>query len=581
VILSPEQSAAVYSPATHIAVAATAGSGKSRVLVERIRHLISSGVKPENIACVTFTTGAAKVIEQRLQCPACNGSGYVENGMGGELPEMVLCNCQGQRIRLGHSGTLHSLMLKAIRIEYQHCGYSSPPSIASEEVAKQLLEEAQKETRFTPRSEKEAQKLVALDVPKGTLTKGQAFAAHYHQKLAAAGLIDFDGVLRLGLRVVKAGKLPFKFTHILCDEMQDSSQMDFDIYTYMEDESVFFCGDFDQQIYGFRGACSGFEDLCRKPEATGFTLFRLETCYRCSTEIAAAAESVLTLIPNRPPKRTISHTGPKGKPVIQSFSTFPDELGWMAANLVANAADGSCPLNEAAVLLRTNALANAFREGLKARGIQVRQQRSASRLPGWQKAQAIIAYQVDPLNDFVALEYVKASLGESKAKEIQRKAGLSCCPVSEMLPTSLAVFAGEGDFGKTVQLMVVSGIPVATIEAIEKLHAESADLEELLLAMQRPEEDQSGDGVRVGTIHSVKGQEFNDVYLPAFEDSSFPANRDLSEETRLCYVAITRARNRLNISWCDERPNQFTKRIEQIQPSRFIQLIERSMNEKA
>jgi len=574
--LSPEQHAAVYSPATHIAVAACAGSGKSRVLVERIRHLISSGVKPENIACVTFTTGAAKVIEQRLQCPACNGSGYVENGMGGDMPEMVQCNCQGQCIRLGHSGTLHSLMLKAIRIEYQHCGYSSPPSIASEEVAKQLLEEAQKETRFTPRSEKEAQKLVALDVPKGTLTKGQAFAAHYHQKLAAAGLIDFDGVLRLGLRVVKAGKLPFKFTHILCDEMQDSSQMDFDIYTYMEDESVFFCGDFDQQIYGFRGACSGFEDLCRKPEATGFTLFRLETCYRCSTEIAAAAESVLTLIPNRPPKRTISHTGPKGKPVIQSFSTFPDELGWMAANLVANAADGSCPLNEAAVLLRTNALANAFREGLKARGIQVRQQRSASRLPGWQKAQAIIAYQVDPDNDFVALEYVKVCMGAEFAKKVQKQAAIEMRPVAEIVGMGM-IGDDDRDFTAAIQQAVKVGVPVVTLEAIEKLHTESADLEELLLTMQRPEEDQSGEGVYVGTAHSFKGREANDVYLPAFEDSSFPANRDLSEETRLCYVAITRARNRLNISWCDERPNQFTKRIEQMQPSRFIQLIERSM----
>ena len=167
-------------------------------------------------------------------------------------------------------------------------------------------------------------------------------------------------------------------------------------------------------------------------------------------------------------------------------------------------------------------------------------------------------------------------LFRSYAKNVQKRAAVDCCPIVEVVIADGANWVGAGDLNDAIAEMVQCGVPVATIEAIEKLHAESGSLDELLLAMQRPDEDQSGDGVYVGTVHSFKGREANDVYLPGFEDQTFPARRNLSDEVRLAYVAITRARNRLLVSWCEERINSYTKRTEQMQPSRFIQQIERN-----
>lgn len=546
--LSQEQYAAVTATASQIVVAACPGAGKTRVLVERVKSLLASGVPPADICCVTFTTAGAGEIAKRI----------------------------GTDTKLGHSGTLHALMLRAIRKQFKECVYSSPPVVLDEAQAEELLDEAIKETRCTSISKDVLKKVIAVDVPKQTLTKAETCAAYYHQKLAQEGVVDYDGILRLGLRLVKAEQFPFKFTHLICDEMQDSSAMDFLIYRYMEVDNRFFVGDFDQQIYGFRGACSGFEDLCKNKSGIQRELYKLQTCYRCSEEICAAAARVLTLIPDRMKMEFRSVNGSKGKPLVQSFDGFPAELAWLAGDLTANAAAGVCLLDEAAVLLRTNALVLAYRNGLKAMGIPVREQRSCWNLDGWQKAQAVIAHYCDPLNDRAALEFVRVKSGDDMAKKVQKIAAVEMCSVSEVIN-----MGGKLDmtFNNSVIEMVKSGVPPATIETVESLYeVASCDLSELLLIMHQPPEDQSGAGVFVGTMHSAKGREWDEVYLPAFEDQAFPANRDIAEETRLCFVALTRARNKVSISWAEQRPNTYTKRIQAMEPSRFVELILQSAN---
>lgn len=545
--LSEEQLAAVISPAKNILVSACAGSGKTRVLVERIKHLMALGASPSEICCVTFTTAAAKEIEKRLS--------------GG-----------GEAIKLGHSGTLHALLLKSIRREFAFCGYSSAPTVATEAVADELLEECISDTRCSTIPVKELKKVIALDVPKQTLSKAETCAAHYHQKLIEAGLIDYDGILRLGLRLAVAGRLP-KFSHLICDEMQDSSEMDFRIYSHMAVQTRMYVGDDNQQIYGFRGACSGFEKLCKGGGDCGWNLYKLQTCYRCSEEICQAADAVLNFIPDRLFKQTISSSGPRGPVVVERFENVAAETARIATLMNQRNEDGSCPFNEAAVLLRTNALADFYRDALKGFGIRVREQRSPQKLDGWAKAQAIIAYYCDPTNDHAAYNYAKAYGGDELAKKVKRTAAVGLCPISEVI--AMGSLPAKMDFGNALKVMASIGILPATIEAIEKLHLEAnGDLHDLLLAMREDDPDQSGEGVYVGTMHSYKGREANDVYLPAFEDACFPARRDLSEEARLCYVAFTRARNRLFLSWVQERSNAYTGRLEKMDASRFLAVMD-------
>ena len=231
--LSPEQSAAVHATEKHVVVASVAGSGKSRVIVERIKHIISQGVPAQKICMVTFTVTAAKEIQNRL----------------GD-------------VKLGFAGTLHGMLLKAIRLVPNHVGYSSQPSVLNEEAAETMLEEAAKESRWTGSLE-ELRKAAARTIrKKGALSKLEAAAVHYQQKLVDAGLVDYDGILRLGLEMVYTEEFPFKFDHLLCDEVQDSAAIDFEIYDAMAVENTFMVGDPNQRIYSFRGSSDGFEKMC-------------------------------------------------------------------------------------------------------------------------------------------------------------------------------------------------------------------------------------------------------------------------------------------------------------------------------
>lgn len=537
--LSEEQLAVVRSEAPKILVSACAGSGKTRVLVERIKHLISIGVQPESICCVTFTQAAAKEIQARLQ------------------------------IKLGYAGTLHSLMLKAVRQEFRWLGYSAPPSVASEAVADELLDLSIIDTRCKSMNREVIIKAVSNDVPKQTMDRILICAVHYHQKLIEAGLIDYDGILRLGLRLVRADRFPFHFTHLICDEMQDSSAMDFAIYRGMKVPHRMYVGDIDQQIYGFRGACSGFEDLCVGSESAHWTLYKLQTCYRCSEEICFAADTVLDILPKRLSKETNSHNGPKGPVVVERLPNAAAEVTRISGLINSQTQKGKCQPDSVAVLLRTNALVRFYRDGLKANGIRIREQRGDQKMEGWDKAQSIIAYCCDPMNDHVAYAYAKVKGGDELASKLKRAAAISLFPIAELVAST----CGEGQsYAGAVKTMISIGIPPATIEKIEQLHADvEGDLHQLLIAMREDDADQSGEGVYVGTMHSYKGREADDVYLPAFEDEVFPARRDLTEEVRLCYVAFTRARNWLFVSSVEQRQNAFTKKMEHMTPSRFIE----------
>lgn len=231
--LSHEQLAAVHATEKHVVVASVAGSGKSRVIVERIRYVISQGTDPQRICMVTFTVTAAKEIQNRL----------------GD-------------VRLGYAGTLHGLLLKAIRHSPHLVGYSTQPSVLNEEAAETMLEEAAKESRWTGSLE-ELRKAAARTIrKKGALSKLEAAAVHYQQKLVDAGLVDYDGILRLGLEMAYSEEFPFKFDHLLVDESQDSAAIDFEIYDAMSVENTFMVGDPNQRIFSFRGSSDGFEKMC-------------------------------------------------------------------------------------------------------------------------------------------------------------------------------------------------------------------------------------------------------------------------------------------------------------------------------
>jgi superfamily I DNA/RNA helicase len=534
--LSHEQLAAVHATEKHVIVASVAGSGKSRVIVERIRYVISQGTDPQRICMVTFTVTAAKEIQNRL----------------GD-------------VRLGYAGTLHGLLLKAIRHSPHLVGYSTQPSVLNEEAAETMLEEAAKESRWTGSLE-ELRKAAARTIrKKGALSKLEAAAVHYQQKLVDAGLVDYDGILRLGLEMAYSEEFPFKFDHLLVDESQDSAAIDFEIYDAMGVENTFFCGDFAQRIYSFRGSSDGFEKLCQSKDAT---LYKLQDCYRCSLEVCSAANNLTNHLPANLGQKNISVIGAQGPVVVASYSTAQEELAGLAAKLAERNGIGLCSFNDSAVLLRTNALVDFFRNGLRAAGIPVKAHKSGGKPKGWPQAQAIVSLCGSPANDRLALGYISAAFSGSDAAKAKSKAAQQMGSIYEACPELFA------DLGNPFKMMTLARVPeeaIAKAEALRDALPEGSDWSDLAMAMLKDEPDKEvGEGVAVKTIHGAKGMEWQAVFLPAFEQQVIPARRELDEETRISYVAFTRAKVFLDISYCAERANTYTRKVEKCDPSEFI-----------
>lgn len=534
--------AAVTAPAACVAVAATAGSGKTRVLVERIRHLVKLGADPRSVACVTFTTEAAREIQNRLN------------------------DGDGRAIHLGYAGTLHGLMLRAIQVAPIACGYFAAPAVANKTLADAMLEEALVETRCRE-SLKVVRHIAATALPRNrALNKVESCVAHYHQKLVDCGLVDYDSILRLGLELLRARRWPLTATHLLVDEVQDSSGMDAAIYEAFPVRNKFFVGDEDQAIYSFRGGSpKHLRDMIARH---GVKV--MQDCYRCSEEICVAAENVVRRVAGRVPKRTVSVRGPHLPVTVSRFAGHQQELASIATMIHRHAEDGSAPLEQVAVLLRSNALVALFRDGLLAHGIKLRSPAESLAAADWTTAQTIVAMCAAPHNDRLLLAVVELTGGPERAAALQRQAAEQMGTVYEAYGVKI-----EPTLPAALQHMVLAGIGRSTMESVEALASrmDSPSLHDLALAMQheRPCSEAQA-GVHVGTMHSAKGLEWNDVYLPAFEQAIIPAKRDIDDERRLAFVAFTRARNRLVLSHCAERPGQFGRRdMEPAQPSQLIE----------
>jgi superfamily I DNA/RNA helicase len=168
----------------------------------------------------------------------------------------------------------------------------------------------------------------------------------------------------------------------------------------------------------------------------------------------------------------------------------------------------------------------------------------------------------------LALGYISAAFSGSDASKAKSKAAAQMGSIYEAVPELFA------DLGNPFKMMALARVPeeaIAKAESLRDALPEGSDWSDLAMAMLKDEPDKDvGEGVHVGTIHSYKGREALAVFLPAFEQQVIPAKRELAEETRLAYVAFTRAKVFLDISYCSERANFYTRKVEKCDPSEFI-----------
>ena len=626
--LNPEQHEAVTSPYGHHLVLAGAGSGKTRVLVHRMRYLIKEmNESPYSILAVTFTNKSANEMKERLQ---------------------QLLNCPMSGIWVG---TFHSLAHRLLRIHYQDAGLPEQFQILdSEEQCRSIrrlmkslnIDETRwpvKQTQWYINSKKdEGLRFSHIDPKENPFDKTMLKVYQVYEAACREGnVIDFSELLlrchELFLtRSDLLQRYQQRFKHILVDEFQDTNTIQYAWLRLLAGESMMVVGDDDQSIYGWRGA--KIENIHRfSKDFSSVSVIRLEQNYRSTGNILTAANHLIAHNGDRFGKQLWTEHD-SGEPISQykAFNEI-DEARFVVGMIQQWVSEGHL-LRECAILYRSNAQSRVIEEAL----IQVNM---AYRIYGgfrfFERAEIkdALAYlrlllRVDDDGAFErVVNFPPRGIGERTVQQLRETAKETGCSLWQSM---LHLIQGRAlpkraeqallTFKTLIDAMRDSTGTLAVNEQVENVlfqtglaahyekdrtekgRAKSENLKELVGAakqFERPDgeredasllsiflahaaldagenqSDASNDCVQVMTLHSAKGLEFPVVFLVGMEDGVFPtmhaieSPRGLPEERRLCYVGITRAMHKLYITHAECR--RLYGREEYHRPSRFIKEI--------
>jgi ATP-dependent DNA helicase UvrD/PcrA len=515
--LDPEQRAAATADGPLLIIAGP-GSGKTRTLTYRIAHRIADlGESGAGFLAITFTRRAAAEVQDRLAalCP-----------LGKEQPAVT---------------TFHGLGLRILR-EY-HAAAGLPPAfgVADEAMLLQVATEV-------AGSERDARKLIADQDRRPDLRRA----------LADRELIDFDGLIELTAALLReqlqiAAALRARWPRVSVDEYQDIDPVQYELLRLISGDGAGLTaiGDPDQAIYGFRGAdVSIFGRFAA--DFPGATTVELTRNYRSAPAIVTAAGQAIapsTLVPGR--TAVAARTGPTGVVTLDEAADEHAEAGWIAAtidqllggtsfnSLDSGRADGhehgKIGLADIAVLYRTDAQAGPIAQALTRAGLPY-QKRSHDRLarrPG------------------VADVVRELRLVEDASGEV---AGQVTAAVR-----SLARARGERD--ATVTDIRAAGellLPLARRCGADR----ERFLAEIAVGAETDALDPRAEAVTLLTLHGAKGLEYDVVFLAGCERGLLPlrlpgggplSDEDAAEERRLLFVGMTRARERLLLSYAGRR----------------------------
>ncbi len=522
--LNPEQLAVFESPHPDIAVLAGAGSGKTHTMVA---CYLAAKASPADTAIITFTNAGADEFRRRI----------TEKG---GVPPLYM-------------GTLHGFCLRVLRTSKNHL----VETVLDEAGAEALLEQVRKDMR----SSVPIKTLREAIANPGTAGRNKIIVDRYLAELRRARAADYDSLLVFALEAIAARDTAYPLPKSLyVDEFQDSGRVDGKIYTALNCERLFIVGDCDQAIYGFRGGdMRQLHDIWLHLKGRGAHL--LERNHRSHEEITITAQRLIEHNVDRPKKKTVSVKGPGGRVEFAGcFETDMLEYAWIAEQ--CRQATGTV-----AVLCRYNTTKRAITDYLRRVGCAVPELQP--RPPAdWTKALALLAAMAAPTNAMAVFNCRAAFRGREYAVEQRDR------ETKERKPPGFGLkdYDTRDGFIRALDRWEWSRETRAKITGAWDAHR--GDIGEMILALRSFNEppDLTTAGVRVLTMHGSKGLEFDTVIVPAMEQEALPGPRasELESERRLVYVAFTRARHTLLMSWAANRVNAYNGQAERRTVSQFI-----------
>ena len=634
--LNPQQQQAVDTLHGPLMLLAGAGSGKTRVIIQRIANLIRHGILPENILAVTFTNKAAAEMRERV-------AGLLSRPVADKVTV----------------STFHAFCLNVLRRHIHHLGYSRHFAIATEGYQYGLVREIISEHHLNGNGCDPGLWLALISRAKAALQSPADLELQdlpraadvalvyrlYQQRLQQMDLVDFDDLLGLTVKlwnlcpdVLQAYREQCRY--ILIDEYQDTNSVQLRLMVMLAGPNPNICvvGDDDQSIYGWRGANLGnildFENFF-----PGAKVIRLEQNYRSTNTILKAANAIIAQNKARRPKSLWSNQGDGEKILVVRCDNETDEATFIA-DFLQDAAR-SRHWADLAVLFRTGHQSRALEEAFRHRRVPyiLVGANSFFKRKEVLDATAFLRLVANPHDDLALLQIINVpprGIGDATIQKLRDLRSSSHRHLDDLLVSDVFRLALPPDTADSCRSFhdliaefrarIPDNAPVfpfakelldrlgycdglvrmykpredalkrrdnvleflSAIADYDDAHFNKGSLREFLEQFDlqdaqdrlKDKTDKKGDAVTMMTVHASKGLEFPLVVVAGMEQGLFPHQTaidegNIEEERRLCYVAVTRAKERLVLTHCGRR--RVMNQIVAKRPSHFLDEIPDSL----
>ena len=596
-------------------VLAGAGSGKTKVLTSRIANLIDNGISPYNILAITFTNKAAKEMKDRVY---------------------RIIGSSANNIQIS---TFHSLGLKILKENYSLLGYDRNFTIIDSDDVLTIIKKILKDLNLSKELYNPREIKNKISSAKNEMMGVDSFSKvefdHnivevyrlYQRKLKNGNSVDFDDLLILPIKLFKnypnlLNEYQERYKYILIDEYQDTNEAQYTFSKILAAKyrNIFVVGDNDQAIYAFRGA--NYKNILNfekdYPEAKTILL---EENYRSTKTILNAANCVIKNNKERKDKNLWSNNEEGNKIKYKVVENEKEEASFVV-DKIKELINSGVKEEDIAVLYRTNAQSRVIEEEMLKKNIKYRIVGSFY-FYNRKEIKDLLCYlrlinnHKDDVSFLRVINTPKRGIGEKTIDNLTNNA------TEEGISLYEAINSGkELEFKKLIEELTKESENLSLTELIDNILEKSGMkkeysssklledeirlenlnefksitksyeeeygsatlsdfLDEISLVSDMSEHQEGNDRVSLMTVHSVKGLEYDYVFIVGMEEGIFPhynainygGNAEIEEERRLCYVAITRAKKDLTITSAKSRMlfGNTTRNM----PSRFIEEIDK------
>lgn len=590
---------------------------------ERLKEIVASDcVNPWNILAITFTNKAAGELKERLQ----NMLGEKGDGITAATFHSACVRILRREIgALGYTNSFaiydsddQQRVIKACLADMDISDKMFPPRMVASEIsrAKDTMKTSEE---YIAESQSDYRRL----------TIGKIYKA-YQSRLKTANALDFDDIICLTVKLFE--EFPDVLSHyqnlykyILVDEYQDTNMVQYKLVAMLSQKHKNLCvvGDDDQSIYKFRGAT--IENILSFEEQfENAKVIRLEQNYRSTQNILNCANELISNNQGRKGKNLWTASGEGEKVTVYKAATEQGEARFVAETILEDIKNGM-KYNDHAVLYRMNAQSNSIERALVAGGIPYKIF-GGVKFYDRKEVKDMLAYLsvINNPNDLLRLKRIinepKRGIGSATIDTLEQIAsdlGVSAIQImresdtlvplvkkskilkslasffdemsekSEKVPLDELLDAVLSKSGYASAMQALGDEGAARLENINELKTTminytkgaeepslSGFLEEVALYTDVDSLDENADNVFLMTMHAAKGLEFPVVFAVGMEENIFPSQRstesiaDIEEERRLAYVAVTRAKKKLYLTYSMERMIFGTTNYNR--PSRFL-----------